>query len=377
MTTTGTGSFVSADSHIVEPADLFTTRMDKRFRDRAPRVESREDADYYVMEGVGEIATGLGGEGKVADDKADGKPIDISGQRHADTRPGAWDVAARLEDQDLDNIRAEVVYPGLLGLWGYAARDPDYHLECVRVYNDWIVEFCAQSPERLIGVGILPMRGSINRTIKEAQRIAKLGLKSLTMPLEMEGGYANLEDGTRLWSALEEIDLPLAFHVGSSTIKAGPEKYASMGTGVAVIEQKICMTARGMTDIIVSGVPQAHPKLRFVMVEGGIGWISAVMRMNDHWWEDHRHWMEPKLEEPPSAYYLRQFWATFEDDRAGILTRELMNVDHLMWGSDYPHTEGVFPFSREQIAKDFVDVSDEERQKMVGGNAVSLYDMAG
>ena len=376
MTTTREGGYISADSHIVEPADLFTTRMDKRFRDRAPRVESREDADYYVMEGVGEIATGLGGEGNVATDKAEGKPLDLTGQRHADTRPGAWDPSERIKDQDLDNISAEVIYPSLFGLWGYAARDPAYHLECVRVYNDWIAEFCAANPSRFVGVGILPMRGPIEGTINEAERIAKLGLKSLLMPLEMEGGYTNLERGEQLWDALEDVNLPLAFHVGSSTIKAGPEKYASMGTGVAVIEQKICMSARGITDIIVSAIPQSHPKLRFVLVEGSIGWIPAVLRMNDHWWEDHGHWMQPILEAPPSEYFHRHFWATFEDDRAGMLTRELMNIDHLMWGSDYPHTEGVFPFSREQIAKDFVGVPEEETLKMIGGNAASLYRIA-
>ena len=370
------GDYISADGHIVEPADLFTTRMDKRFRDRAPHIESREDGDYYVMEGFGEFAIGLSGEGTVADDKAAGKPIDIAGQRYKDTRPGAWEPAARLKDQDLDHIRAEVIYPGLFGLWSYSATDADYHMECVRVYNDWIAEFCAEAPDRLIGVGILPMRGPIDWAVTEAERIARLELRSIMMPLELEGGYANFEGGPRLWAALGEIGLPLGFHIGTSTIKTGSEKYKHMGIGVAVIEQKICMAARGLTDLILSGVPQAYPKLRFVLAEGGIGWIPAVMRLNDHWWEDHRHWMKPELKEAPSAYFQRQFWATFEDDRAGILTRGLMNIDHLMWGSDYPHPEGVFPFSREQITKDFADVPEVETLKMVGDNAASLYGIA-
>ena len=104
--------------------------------------------------------------------------------------------------------------------------------------------------------------------------------------------------------------------------------------------------------------------------------MASVVRLMDHWWEDNRPWMEPLLDEPPSSYFNRQFWATFEDDRAGLLTRELLNVDHMMWGSDYPHTEGVFPFSREQIAKDFVGVPEEETIKMIGGNCAALYDIA-
>jgi Amidohydrolase len=97
-----------------------------------------------------------------------------------------------------------------------------------------------------------------------------------------------------------------------------------------------------------------------VIIEGGIGWMASVLRFMGYWWTDHHRWMEPKLDEPPSFYFKRHFWGTFEDDRAGLLTRELIGVDRLMWGSDYPHTEGKFPHSREQIVKDFVGIPENE-----------------
>jgi predicted TIM-barrel fold metal-dependent hydrolase len=98
----------------------------------------------------------------------------------------------------------------------------------------------------------------------------------------------------------------------------------------------------------------------------------------DHWWKDHHRWMEPKLEEAPSFYFNRQFWATYEEDRAGlVLAREgLLNVDHLMWGSDYPHTEGTFPYSQEQIAKDLAGIPAAQAYKLVAGNAADLYGLA-
>ena len=83
--------------------------------------------------------------------------------------------------------------------------------------------------------------------------------------------------------------------------------------------------------------------------------------------------MEPRLDEAPSVYFQRQFWATFEDDRAGILTREMLGVDRLMWGADYPHTEGTFPRSQEQIARDFAGIPEDEVYQMVVGNAAKLY----
>ena len=166
MTTPITGGYVSADGHVVEPADLWTSRMDKRFRDRAPHVESRPEGDYYVIDGLKPFPVGL--EGVTMEEKLAGKVTKFIG-RHADTRPGANDPQARLADQDMDHLRAEVIYPGA-GLFLSVAPDPDYQRECLRVYNDWLSEFCAAAPDRLLGVGLLPMKGPIEWAIEEAQR---------------------------------------------------------------------------------------------------------------------------------------------------------------------------------------------------------------
>ena len=93
----------------------------------------------------------------------------------------------------------------------------------------------------------------------------------------------------------------------------------------------------------------------------------------DHWWNDHRAWLDPQLPEPPSYYFHRQFFATFEDDRAGVLTREMLGDSNLMWGSDYPHTEGVWPFSRKLVAQNFAGIDDVDTRRMVHDNVVALY----
>src|SRR5713101_5169624 len=152
-----TNGFFSADGHVVEPADLWVTRMDKRFRDRAPHIESRPEADYYVIE-EGMLPFPVCLEGASLEDKIKGKVESMMGHRHADTRPGAWDPHARLLDQDLDHLRAEVLYPGAFGTFFFHVRDPELQRECMRVYNDWLSEFCAAAPQRLLGSGLLPMR---------------------------------------------------------------------------------------------------------------------------------------------------------------------------------------------------------------------------
>ncbi len=371
METSITSGYVSADGHVVEPADLWTNRMDQRFRDRAPRVESRPEADYYMIDGVTPFPVGL--EGVTLEDKIAGEIKSSRGHRHGETRPGAWDPQARLADQALDHIRAEVIYPGAFGLQFFYIRDAEYQREATRVYNDWLSEFCAVAPERLLGAALLPLRGPVEWAAAEAERSAKQGLRSVIIPAEVaERPYAH-PDYNPLWSTLQELELPISTHSGTGTGESPAAKFERMGMGMGVTDAKIFQPMRALADLIWGAVPQRYPKLRFVIAEGGIGWIASVLRFMDHWWTDHHRWMEPRLDEAPSVYFRRQFWATFEDDRAGILTRELLGVDRLMWGADYPHTEGTFPYSREQIAKDFAGIPEAEVYSMVAGNAIHLY----
>lgn len=366
-----TKGYVSADGHVVEPGDLWTTRLDRKFRDRAPRVESRDNGDYYLIDGFEPIPVGL--EGVALDDKISGQIKSAEGYRHAATRPGAWDPKARLADQDMDHVQAEVIYPGL-GLFISSAPDAEYVRACFQSYNDWLGEFCAAAPTRLLGAALLPMRGPVEWAIEEAQRAAKQGLRSVMIPTEVANRSYGEPEYARLWETVQDLGLILTLHVG--TDEPFMRKASRLGIGRSFVDTKICSMQRSMADLIWGAVPQNYPQLRFVLVEGGIGWIASVLRSMDHWWEDHRHWMEPKVNEAPSFYFRRQFWATFEDDRAGVLTRELIGVDRLMWGSDYPHTEGTFPYSREQVARDFAGIPEAEVYQMVAGNAARLYGLS-
>ncbi|MGH7962381.1 MAG: amidohydrolase family protein [Candidatus Binatia bacterium] len=362
-----TFSFVSADGHVVEPADLWTTRMDRRFRDRAPHIDAQPQGDFFVIDGVPPLPIGI--ESVAIEDKIAGRATTPQG-RHDQARPGASDPAARLVDQELDHLRAEVIYPNL-GLALGAAPDDDYVHECCRAYNDWLSEFCAAAPRRLLGVALLSLKGPVAWAAEEAQRAAKKGLCSFMIPTEVPGHSYQEKEYNRLWAALEEIGLPVALHVAAE--EPFYTKVGRLGFIRALIDTKICSPERAVADLIFGAVPQRYPNLRFVIAEGGIGWIAALLRTMDHWWEDHHGWMRPKVEEKPSVYFRRQFWATFEDDRAGVMTRNLIGVDRLMWGSDYPHTEGTFPRSLEQISKDFADVPDSDVRKMVVSNAATLY----
>ena len=170
-----TKRLLSADSHVMEPRDLWEKRIDAKWRNKAPRIEMLDESgDYIVIDGM--RPRPLAFEGPMADLKAQGMEIPVpKGYRYEQNRPGSWDPNERLKDQDLDGVSGEVIYPGV-GLHIVRAPDAEYLYACCRAYNDWLAEYCSVHPARLKGAALLPNRGPIEWAVSEAERGAKMGL---------------------------------------------------------------------------------------------------------------------------------------------------------------------------------------------------------
>ncbi|HXR36614.1 MAG TPA: amidohydrolase family protein, partial [Candidatus Binataceae bacterium] len=126
--------------------------------------------------------------------------------------------------------------------------------------------------------------------------------------------------------------------------------------------------------LILGGVLERFPKLKIVSVENDIGWISHFIQRADHAYDRYRFLeREAAVPQPPSYYFHRQVYATFQDDRVGIVTRDLVGVGNLMWASDYPHSDSTWPHSREVIARDFAGVNEHDRRMITADNASQLY----
>jgi predicted TIM-barrel fold metal-dependent hydrolase len=316
---------------------------------------------------------------------------------------GSFDPHARLSDMDTDGLDAEVLYPGPLGGLGgggsiASITDRALRHACVRAYNDWLADFCAVAPDRLVGIALVRME-ELDFAIAEIERVARLGLKGAVvnaMPdlLGCPPLFSRAYDP--FWAKAEEVGLPLSLHILHArctpplTEAARKESEAAgtgaglqtvlshVGTGTGLFETYMTMMCLDMAEpvslLIFSGVLERFPGLRFAIAECGIGWIPFVLERMDSIFRTHRKWMHSTISQLPSDVFHSHFFATFQqDDDAGILARHISGVDNLMWASDYPHTDTTFPFSRKVVDELFAGVPPDEREKITSANARRLY----
>src|SRR5262245_27553135 len=358
---------VSADSHVVEPGDVWTSRLGARYGERAPRVVP----GYQGRPGATFVCEDVPPFGIAAFSGANVDPDELPAHFTAGyegVRPGGWDATARLRDQDRDGVVAEVVYPSL-ALQLFRIRDPEFQAATFRAYNDWLAELCAQAPARLAGVALLPLH-EVAAGVDEVARVRGLGLRGgLIWSSPPDDRPYSDPAYEPLWEAAEAAGMPLSLHLGTGAVPlpgtAGNLAVAYMFTHQAA--------QRSMAQLIFGGVLERHPALRLVSVENDIGWIPHYLERLDHAGEKFHAFLPTPLALRPSEYFHRQVSATFQEDRIGITLRARVGIDSLLWASDYPHTDSTWPHSRAVVARDFADVPRAELQRIVCGNTARLY----
>jgi predicted TIM-barrel fold metal-dependent hydrolase len=361
---------ISADSHVNPPKDLWVNAAPAALRDRAPRVESTEQGDFWITDSQITGAIGL-------DASAGRKPEEFRpmGLGYKDMRPGSYDPAARLADMDLDGVDAEVLYFG--GPVTQYAQDPALRSFVVRTYNDWMASLSKAAPGRLIGLAHIPLI-DLDEGMEELRRVAKLGLKGFHVdPFPDERGAKALWDPAYepFWSLVEETGMPISFHIVGPRNANVAQTFMNPTPGVketfiAIAPISICEV---VSTLVFTGILARHPKLNFVLVECGIGWIPYFVERMDQTFNKHRFWTKSVITEKPSTYWYRQGHATFIQDLAGVAARHRAGLRNIMWSTDYPHSDSTWPKSREALEEHFRDVPADERALIAGGNAAALY----
>jgi predicted TIM-barrel fold metal-dependent hydrolase len=389
---------ISADCHLDLcwlPPDLFTGSAAANMRDRMPHVIGGPKGAVWVTKKGANLglACGMGSAGREyvpgvihrADRMA-------STGLYEDGKKGIrrlTEPELRLRDQDRDGVQAEVLY-GILGATG-RMNDPEATVEVMRIYNDWLADFCSTHPERFAGLASIP-NNPIEAAIAEVERVAKRGAVR-GLDIANSPDLLPLWDPhwNPLWEVIEACGLPLHFHTIGSRLPDDLQKLVLMGSDLsrapvdATAEDKrrarmafathITGFQINMANILMAliygGVLERYPGLRVVLGEAGIGWIPYILWRMDGEWEDQ--FKDLTLTMPPSAYWRRQCFATYQTDPVGVKLVDELGVDTIMWGSDFPHPDGIWPDSREYIQRELGHLPADIRHKIVCGNAARLY----
>jgi predicted TIM-barrel fold metal-dependent hydrolase len=369
-------TLISADSHVNEPGQLWVERIDRTFRERAPRVvenpPGHRPGAYMVVEGIPPIHLAQGmGAGKTPEEL----PKFFRDSTYKDIRPGGWDPAERLKDMDIDGVTAEVIYT-TLGFRQFWLTDAALQRACFRVYNDWLAEYCAYAPQRLAGLAMISLY-DIAAAVQELQRCARQGLRGALIwaspPDDVPYSSPRYDP---FWAEAQELNLPISLH---SITGHGPESRLLVKEPIDRYVRSTVLShevQRSLTVLIFSGVLERFPHLKLVSAENEVGWLTFFLQKLDQAQDEYRYLYPTSLKLKPSDYFHRQVFATFIDDPVGVATRQFIGVDNIMWSSDYPHTVSTWPHSQDVVARDLQGVPEAETRKIVWENAARLYGFA-
>lgn len=339
---------IDADAHFIEPDDMWPKYLDRQFRPMAPRL---------VRDSRGKSCMMIGDALNPCD------PFDF-----VDT------PQARLNAMDAEGIDAAVIYP-TVGLFFGGLDRLDFLSALCRAANDWASEYCGANPRRLAAPAIVPQL-DIYEAVKEARRaVAELGLNGVFMRPNPIGGR-NLDHPAwePMWDLLEELDVPLVLHEGTSgnVPQVGPDRFDNALYAHAISHPAEHMMA--MMTLICGGVLDRHPSLRVVHVEAGCGWVPYWLERLDHhvgyyWIPDGGS--KPQLK--PSEYFKRQVLVS-ADPEENMLAEVVSAIgdDNIGFSTDFPHPDHRFEGMVARCA-DRPELAEETKVKILGGNAARMF----
>jgi predicted TIM-barrel fold metal-dependent hydrolase len=393
---------VSADGHILEPTDLFRTRLPRHLRDRAVWEE-----DFEVEPLV---------EGGVRDFRRLHTPgfegWTVSRFRHYDGTPNSGDPDRILDDMDKDGIDGQVMHPNL-SLFGLFSDDHELSMAHARVYTDYLIERFTPYFGRLAPTAPVPIT-DIDDAVVEIERVAAAGFRGILLPAVAPMPYHS-RDLDPVWAAAQANGLHVFMHSqtggvkvddpASTTLKVVMGQAAQVNqpiTEQSASQRMVTQCIYGplvpqkvMIELIGGGVAERYPDLHFALIEFNAHWLASLVGAMDKCWvtgigQDPDWWLgywdqdRPEDDQPnmarlfrlnekwpyplmPSEYVRRQFHVSFQDDLVAVAARHISGLSTVVWGSDYPHAEGTFRRSPELIESLFAGVPADERAAMLGG----------
>jgi len=350
---------ISVDDHILEPAHLWVDRVAAKDRERAPHMETVDGMDYWVYDGKRYPSSGLSAVAGKSKEEFSPEPLPYS-----EMRPGCYDPVARLEDMDRAGILASLCFPTITRFCGQLfmeASDREFGFECLRHYNDWIVEeWCAAAPGRYIPLMLIPMWDP-ELAAKEMERMAGMGVTAFAFsenPAPL--GLPTIHDVDRYWS-------PFMANLAWGAVR----------------------TSGAMLSWLFSGLFQRFPNLKIALSEGEVGWMPYFLERAEQVLDKQRYWVmrgQKFMDHAKSdlntvdldtlnvrELFKEHVFGCFIEDHHGIASIDEIGEDNIMCETDYPHSDSTWPNCMTAVKKVIGHLTPETQYKLLRGNAERLY----
>ncbi len=365
---------ISSDNHVFELPDLWQNRIESKFKDRAPRIHREKDGDWWYCDGNKLVGAGFGFAGAQTGRRFEDAENLTHGDLFENIRPGGYIPEEQIKDMELDGVDVSILYP-TAGLQLYKIPDGLLLTAMLRTYNDWLAEFCEASPNRLKGIAMINI-DDVNEGAADLEHRANQGFVGAMIPVyPPEDLRYDSPEYDRLWGAAQDLEMPLSLHIATNRFGSGEGSQAG-GARVGIAPNADFFPRASISDLILSGVFERFPKLQVGVVEHELSWVPHFLSRLDYTYDQQGFGREGyRFEEDmqPSDYFHRNIFLGFQEDELGIRLRDIIGVDSLQWGSDYPHMESTFPKSQEILEEILVDCTEEEKAKIAGGNAARVY----
>lgn len=379
--------YFSADSHLEMRTDCCAHWVPEKYKEWVPRKVDLPDGGegFVIKDSSPEIAKQSLFAGHSVEEFT---PFGTSW-----TGPGTGSPRQRLEEQDADGIDAELLFasPQFLTLCGTAIDDVDAYNALIRAWNDWLAqEYCAEAPDRLLGVGLLPI-SNIDAAMAELEHCKELGLPTVNLAAFPAGHRYPSSEDDRFWSLALDMEMPLSVHVSmSARERSGEPIFIYPKTPMAFewaptdfvdrCSRYGLRGARNAVQMIFHGVFDRFPALKIYFAENQVGWLPLFLQQCDRQYGRSYHWAMremgvPPLKRPPSEYIAEHCYWGFFDDPVGMRMLDVIGVDRVMWSTDFPHLECAWPESVTLLDKTLEGLPEEEKWKITAGNAIKYFNL--
>jgi uncharacterized protein len=376
---------IDADTHLVEPPDLWTSRLPSRFGDLIPHVkwdpDQQEEAWYIADQRMAPVASAAqAGWPEFPPDHP---------RRWSDADPVTWDPKLRLGRMDQYGIHAQILYPNVALFNSALLKDvgEGLPLAFMQAYNDYQTDFASVAPDRFLPMTSLPF-WDLDATLAEIERCAAGGHRGIVFSQDPSAfGLPGLTDRhwDPMWASAQEKGLPVNFHIASGDMSlmdsgnpanGAHANYASMGVSFFM------GNARTVAQLTCGGICHRFPNLNFVSVESGIGWIPFALDSLDWQWlncgvpKEH-----PEYDLLPSEYFKRQIYGCFWfEHETALFAIERLGDNNILYETDFPHPTSMSPgpASSAVAPPDYLNTTlnnlpDQTLHNILHNNAARIY----